>query len=435
MIDTYTEQLSNQESKHEDSLLIRKLSLLMSSFGLVLFITESFTSLFLPAFHHDVALFPGLSFTYIILTLGCLVSGIVNFRFNRYLLLGVIIISSIFSVNAAPTSLIGNGLIFIATVVSYRFQLFTGQISRLIITAVILVAISYSYTVSINVTEDPKSAIVTFIYILFLIIIIWSMMSSEIEKYNKILTQRDYINNELSNGIVEQKSEVESINTILKQVILDKTDDEAKIKRLTNMLEQKKDDDKKHIADYLHDHLGQTLSMSLILLGSLDVPKESKELIEKAKNLIEETRTKTRSLMRNLYDPQLLSKGITPAVEGISQYVKEHFKLHVILTIEDNEPKIDEALGMFICDSIRELLTNVAKHAGTETAECHINWNPIKIRIKDKGLGFPPEMLKNLPSEDGGFGIFRLQQKAVSFGGNMDIYSSEGQGTEIIIRI
>ena len=72
---------------------------------------------------------------------------------------------------------------------------------------------------------------------------------------------------------------------------------------------------------------------------------------------------------------------------------------------------------MFVFEAVRELLMNVLKHATVKNAEVRLSPMTdglVRIQVMDTGMGFDTKQ-NNEPNSH--FGLFRIQERAESFGG------------------
>jgi CheY-like chemotaxis protein len=88
--------------------------------------------------------------------------------------------------------------------------------------------------------------------------------------------------------------------------------------------------------------------------------------------------------------------------------------------------------------SVRELLFNVVKHAGTGTARVELQQQNehIVIAVSDDGHGFDPDRLwKNGHSADKAYGLFNVRERLQLLGGDFEIQSRPGNGTTVKISV
>src|SRR5699024_3169657 len=79
---------------------------------------------------------------------------------------------------------------------------------------------------------------------------------------------------------------------------------------------------------------------------------------------------------------------------------------------------------------IRELLNNIVKHAEVYEARMMISYHEkeVQITIEDKGKGFDMEEREQMPTQEGGFGLFNIQERMNWLGGRFEMVSAPGEG-------
>ncbi|MGB5423888.1 MAG: ATP-binding protein, partial [Desulfobacterales bacterium] len=96
-----------------------------------------------------------------------------------------------------------------------------------------------------------------------------------------------------------------------------------------------------------------------------------------------------------------------------------------------------ENIQTLLFRSVRELLTNVVKHARANKVAVHLEEqdNDISITIEDDGIGFDRNALKSKNGQKGGFGLFSIQERMTNMGGAFDIQSEPGKGCRVVLRV
>ena len=83
--------------------------------------------------------------------------------------------------------------------------------------------------------------------------------------------------------------------------------------------------------------------------------------------------------------------------------------------------------------NVRELLINVVKHAKASKVKVSISRvdDDIQVCVEDNGVGFNADEVAQLPSADGGFGLFSIRERLEQIGGCIEIGSAPNQGSKI----
>jgi signal transduction histidine kinase len=139
----------------------------------------------------------------------------------------------------------------------------------------------------------------------------------------------------------------------------------------------------------------------------------------------------TRDLTSRLVPPVLYLLGLRPALETLTKEMAANFSLAVQIKGLRKFRLPSDEISHFAFDAVRELLLNVAKHAGVKSAEIrirHAGKKSIAVEVRDKGKGIVARKDQN-----GHFGIFSIRERAEAMGIGFDISSSPGKGTSVAL--
>ncbi len=209
---------------------------------------------------------------------------------------------------------------------------------------------------------------------------------------------------------------------------------QALARDLTRAEERERD----RIAQVIHDHLQQLLSVARINIGlclerTRRLPLQ--EGLREVDGLIAQSLEITRSLTADLSPAILRRSGLTPALRWLGRWYRERFALDVTVEAEENLA-IEESVRTTLFRSVRELLFNIVKHARVTTAKVVAGRTPddrIYIAVSDDGVGFDADAVRGSEGTDGSFGLFSVRERLVSLGGQLEVRSAPGRGTSITI--
>ena len=190
--------------------------------------------------------------------------------------------------------------------------------------------------------------------------------------------------------------------------------------------------ERRALASDLHDDAGQLLTLASLKLRALadalgnHAAAEVRELGE----LLSETRRRISSLSFELSPPLLHDVGLVAATNWLAERKLERFGL-LVHVAKAQEPVLDEATRVTLFRALRELLVNVAKHAGVGEARARIwrDGDVVRVSVEDSGVGFDPEATHL------GFGLLALRERVAHMGGSVEIESAAGQGTRIVVSV
>jgi signal transduction histidine kinase len=221
----------------------------------------------------------------------------------------------------------------------------------------------------------------------------------------------------------------------------------AELAKLTQELEKSRDDlrglaselmlseekERKRIATVLHDEVCQTLAVSKMrvdMLQQAPVDERSKKIIGEAKEFLLQAIQEARALMNEVGNPLLFDMGVAAACTALADRLMASHPIQIHCDIRDPFKNADSDIKVVLYQAVRELLINVVKHSGARHAwvSIHTDDGRIHFEVGDDGAGFEPHLL-GAPTEDGGYGLFSLQERLKAFQGILCIESAPGQGT------
>ena len=82
----------------------------------------------------------------------------------------------------------------------------------------------------------------------------------------------------------------------------------------------------------------------------------------------------------------------------------------------------------------QEALNNIVKHARAECADVVLERSPeyLSLIVEDNGIGFD---LSSVGSIGGGVGLLGMRERAALVGADLQIESTPGRGTTVIVRV
>ncbi|MCA1788016.1 MAG: histidine kinase, partial [Desulfobacteraceae bacterium] len=207
----------------------------------------------------------------------------------------------------------------------------------------------------------------------------------------------------------------------------------AKLSSELTLAEQR---ERKRIAEILHDRLQQLLAGARLHLEILSgkVGVEDTAACKTAFDLITNSIEISQTLSSELSPPVLYQKELPEALRWLARWMAATHRLDVDLDLPDDFVCLREDLRVLLFHSVRELLFNVVKHAGTSTAQVAMQEQNgrIRIMVKDKGRGCDPKSLtENGPGD--GFGIFTIRERVELLGGTLETACAPNEGVTTTI--
>ncbi|KUH98065.1 histidine kinase [Mycobacterium sp. IS-3022] len=190
------------------------------------------------------------------------------------------------------------------------------------------------------------------------------------------------------------------------------------------------ENERRRIARELHDEIGQTLTVALLILKrAVDrAPAEIRGELADTQEAVRASLDEVRSIARRLRPEALEDLGLHSALNALCTEFTNATGLpvvkHIVLQSERLKPDVE-----LVCYRVaQESLTNIARHAGATKAwlDLHTTDDRLTMRIADDGVG-------GVVSE--GAGINGMRERALLVDADLTIASPAGDGTEVRLSI
>ena len=197
-------------------------------------------------------------------------------------------------------------------------------------------------------------------------------------------------------------------------------------------------EERNRLAREIHDTLAQTFTGISIQAGIVQSiveqkPAEAKKLIDRIRKLAKEGLTEARRSVWALY-PEILECNNLP--EALSQLVAKmtaNTKIKTEINIQGTPIALNSKISLNLLRITQEAINNSLKHAQAQNIWLELSFNSdrVKLKLKDDGRGFEPQLSAN----NGGFGLIGMRQRAKKLGSKLEIISQLEQGTEITVEV
>lgn len=214
--------------------------------------------------------------------------------------------------------------------------------------------------------------------------------------------------------------------------LLRKTDElklmNEELVRLTMEMTRIEEKEREKLAEWLHEGIGQNL---VAIKMAFETGKNTPTTLPLINKTIQSTRSLTKELYPTIYD----KLGLTEAIEEYIDTILEPRGITASLNIDKAVARLKDDLKRNIFRITRECLQNILKHASASRVNVEIKKDKghYQIKVKDNGVGFVDEKIKEKSSR--GIGLKLMKGWVKSLKGHLNINSQPGKGTEISIAI
>ena len=209
-------------------------------------------------------------------------------------------------------------------------------------------------------------------------------------------------------------------------------------KALSRRLLTAQEEERRRLAVELHDELGQVLTAVKINLASLErlpgTPSASAHLRDTIAS-VDQAMERVRDLALDLRPSVLDDLGLPAALRWyVDRFARTaHVEAHLSI---DAVPHLEADLETVCFRVAQEALTNVARHARARHVWVDLHLLPVglELSVRDDGSGFDIGVARDHAVGGASMGLLGMQERVALVGGEFEIRSAPGGGTEVRAR-
>jgi signal transduction histidine kinase/ActR/RegA family two-component response regulator len=197
---------------------------------------------------------------------------------------------------------------------------------------------------------------------------------------------------------------------------------------------------REQIAKTLHDGLQQLLVIAALNLDQ-QLKREAEsggapsDALSEAKLHLDEAMAAARSLNVELFPPVLQRSGLPAALTWLANWARDKYKLDVQILADPRADAARKDVRTLLFESVRELLLNAVKYAQTDRVTLELTLDDddqLCLTVTDRGAGFDVALLDaRSKAVQVGWGLFSIRERLTLLGGQFEITSAPGEGTQV----
>ena len=195
------------------------------------------------------------------------------------------------------------------------------------------------------------------------------------------------------------------------------------------------------LAHELHDSLAQTLvslrfqvKMLKETLESEGTSPEARRELGRIQNSLDEAHTELRELLTNFRGP-IDARGLLPAMEELIARFRRESGIATYFQNECAELRLSAVAELQLQRIVSEVLTNIHKHSCAQTVRILLRCDPLgncRLLIEDDGVGMSYDRMQSRKAGEQ-LGLCIMQERARRLGGELQIESEPGEGTQVLL--
>ena len=194
----------------------------------------------------------------------------------------------------------------------------------------------------------------------------------------------------------------------------------------------------KKVAEELHDHIGQLLTVTKLEVGVLELKHPAvADGLARVGDLLGTTLKAARDLSKTLDEDTIGSFGLAESLRLEAERIQAIGTYQVAYSCEGNPVHLPRNGDIVLFRMMQELLANTLKHAEGTRIDLRVCNSPsrLEMHLADNGQGFDISDVENRPADATGSGLRNLKRRAGLLGGNFSLNSTQGTGTQAKIII
>jgi signal transduction histidine kinase len=183
------------------------------------------------------------------------------------------------------------------------------------------------------------------------------------------------------------------------------------------------------ISRELHDDFGQILTAlgAMLQRATRRAPQIAGDLAE-VQQIVQTTLEKVRALSHALHPVVLDEAGLESALDVYLPAFERQNGIAIRYEKTGASRELDRELSIHLYRVMQEALTNVARHAGTNSAAVRLLFQPdrVTLEVEDDGAGFGPKHGR-------GMGLVSMRERAEMVNGSIEFLSGRNGGA--LVRV
>jgi signal transduction histidine kinase len=200
--------------------------------------------------------------------------------------------------------------------------------------------------------------------------------------------------------------------------------------------------ERQRIAREIHDGPAQAvanvvLRMDILSKVSEKDPSRVSEELAKMKAIAQGALDEIRGFIFDLRPMTLQDLGLVATIKRVVTSIREMSGLNVRYVVEGNERPLGQLVSLAVFRIAQEATTNLRKYSNCETAWVHLKFldDKVILIVEDDGAGFDLEEVAKSQKEYASFGLLGMKERADDINADLDIASSPGEGTKVVLVV
>ena len=199
------------------------------------------------------------------------------------------------------------------------------------------------------------------------------------------------------------------------------------------------EEERRRIAEDLHDGIGTMLSVTKMSLNQLERKLNGDAVrvgfqMQKTRAMLDETMTNVRRISRDLVPTTLERFGLLPALEELADRASDA-DLQVELNVSDTVGPLPPTTDLMLYRIAQELLNNAIRHARARHIILQLYGinGEVRLSVIDDGVGFDFDAI--MEDKQRGLGLRNIESRLNVVKGHVTFDVAPGRGSQIHVQV
>ena len=225
-------------------------------------------------------------------------------------------------------------------------------------------------------------------------------------------------------------------------IAIERTRLSSELRKLSELVIQAQEAERRRIARELHDSVNQILSSVTFRIGSVDAQMpdahtEIKADLARAKELLTKGIDEVHRISDDLRPSELDSLGLLPALRSLCAEFQKKTNLSLKLKLAPTPQRLPDAVELTVYRIIQEAFNNIEKHSRASQIVLKLEQNSsfLNLTVHDNGKGLDCSSKRLARPKKTGMGLINMRERTAFLGGAFSIQSTPDKGTKIEVKI
>lgn len=232
---------------------------------------------------------------------------------------------------------------------------------------------------------------------------------------------------------------------IITLVVTDLTEarkNEARLRALAQKIVEVQEEERKRVAQELHDGITQMLCGVLFHSQALLTKTAKKELptkvsLRKLCAMVSDTIEEVSRISHHLRPSVLDHLGFVASLKETCREFKNRTAIAIEIQCQPMKSRLSADVELACYRILQESLRNIEKHSHAKKVKVRFSRSDtfLELSIHDNGVGFNPKSIGGNHGKYSGLGVLGMRERMATLGGSLEIISGKSIGTTLVAHV